>query len=92
MRQSAPLDRLFLVTGLLGGLAMLAYQPASPAKVAAPKPVAAQVVPVFLIDRAPRATAGDGKGGNGQFVHRDPPDHCFEPRSQANAHQSLKCG
>ena len=63
MRQSARLDRLFLVTGLLGGLAMLAYQPAPPAKVAAPKPVAAQVVPVFLIDREPRATAGDGNRG-----------------------------
>ena len=92
MRQSEPLNRLFLVTGLLGGLAMLAYQPAPPAKVAAPKPVAAQVVPVFLIDREPRATAGDGKGRNGQFVHRDPPDHCFGPHSQANAHQRLQCG
>jgi hypothetical protein len=92
MRQSARLNRLFLVTGLLGGLAMLAYQPAAPAKAAAPKPVAAQVVPVFLIDKEPRATADVGKGRNGQFVHRDPPDHCFEPRSQANANQSLKCG
>ena len=92
MRQSAPSYRLFLVTGLLGGLAMLAYQPAPPAKVAAPKPVAAQVVPVFLIDRAHRATAGDGKPRNEQFVPRDPPDHCFGPRSQANAHQRLQCG
>jgi hypothetical protein len=91
MRQSAQLNRLFLVTGLLGGLAMLAYQPAPPAKVAAPKPVAAQVVPVFLIDRAPYAPADAAKGRSGQFVHRDPPDHCFEPRSQADAHQNLKC-
>ncbi|WP_294532088.1 hypothetical protein [uncultured Rhodoblastus sp.] len=92
MRQSAPLNRLFLVTGLLGGLAMLAYQPAPPAKVAAPKPVAAQVVPVLLIDREPRATAGAGTGRIGQFVHRDPPDHCFGPHSQANAEQRLQCG
>ena len=92
MRQLAPSNRLFLVTGLLGGLAMLAYQPAPPARAAAPKPVAAQVVPVFLIDKKPRATADDVKARNGQFVHRDPPDHCFEPRSPANADQSLKCG
>jgi hypothetical protein len=47
---------------------------------------------VFLIDRAHRATAGDGKPRSGQFVPRDPPDHCFGPRSQANAHQRLQCG
>jgi hypothetical protein len=73
----------------MGGLGMLAYQPAAPAKAAAPKPVAARVVPVFLIDRAPHPAATDIRG---IIPDRDPPDHCFEPRSQANAHQRLACG
>jgi len=82
MRKSA---RLVLVAGLLGGLAMLAHQPAPPAKVAAAKPVAVRV-PAFLVDRAPKPDVRIF------IVDRDPPDHCFEPRSQANAHQLLACG
>jgi uncharacterized protein YcfJ len=89
MRHQALLGRLFLVTGVLGGLAMLAYQPAPPVKAAAQKPVAAQVVPVNLIDRTPRATASDIRN---LVVGRDPPDHCFEPRSPSNAHRRLACG
>jgi len=89
MRQQALFLRLFLVTGVLGGLGALAYQPAAPARAAAPKPEAAQVVPAFLIDRTPQPAASDVRS---IVVGRDPPDHCFEPRSQANAHQRLACG
>ncbi len=88
MKLSA-LSRLILVTGLLGGLAALACQPAPPARAVAAKPVAARVVPVFLIDRAPPPAASDVRH---IIFSRDPPDHCFEPRSQANAHQRLACG
>jgi len=89
MRQQALFGRLLLVTGVLGGLAALAYQPAPPAKAAAPKPVAAQTVPVFLVDRTPHPVASDVRN---LVVGRDPPDHCFEPRSPANAHRRLACG
>jgi hypothetical protein len=89
MRQSALFTRLFLVTGVLGGLATLAYQPAPPARAAAPKPDAVHVVPAFLIDRTPQPTASDVRNS---VFGRDPPDHCFEPRSRANAHQRLACG
>ena len=89
MKQSALLGRLFLVTGVLGGLATLAYQPAPPARAAEPKPAAAQVVPAYLFDRTPHPTASDVRT---IFVGRDPPDHCFEPRSRATAHQRLACG
>jgi hypothetical protein len=89
MSQSSLFGRFFLVTGLIGGLAMLAYQPSPPATTVALKPVAAKIVPVFLIDRLPRPAASDIRSN---IFNRDPPDHCFAPRSQANAHQRLACG
>jgi hypothetical protein len=89
MRQPASLGRLILVTGLLGGLAALAYQPAPPARPAQAKPAAAQVVPAFLIDRAPHPEAIAPRSIT---VDRDPPEHCFAPRSQANASERLACG
>jgi hypothetical protein len=88
MRQQALFGRLFLVTGVLGGLAMLASQPAPPARAADPKPAAAQIVPVYLIDRAPRPTASDVRN---TIVGRDPPDHCFEPLGPTMKHR-LACG
>ncbi|MBB4199580.1 hypothetical protein CCR94_08490 [Rhodoblastus sphagnicola] len=89
MKQSALFGRLFLVTGVLAGLAMLANQPAPPARTAEPRPAAAQVVPAFLFDRAPRPAASEMRS---IVVDRDPPEHCFAPRSQATATQRLACG
>ena len=68
---------------------MLAQRPAPSVKAKMAKPAAAQVVPAFLIDRAPRPTASDVRD---IIIDRDPPAHCFEPRSQANAHRRLACG
>jgi hypothetical protein len=89
MRQSGLFGRFFLVTGVLGGLAALAYQPAPPARAAEPKPAAAQVVPVFMIDRTPHPAAAAPRN---IVVDREPPEHCFAPRSQANAKELLACG
>jgi len=89
MNQSALFGRLFLVTGVLGGLAMLAHQPAAPVRVAEPKPAAAQVVPAYLIDRAPRPAASEMRS---IVVDRDPPDHCFAPRGPATEKKPLACG
>jgi hypothetical protein len=93
MRQPALIGRFFLVTGLLGGLAALAYQGAPQAgpqaRLLEPKPAAAQVVPAYLVDRGPRPAAVVPRSF---VVDRDPPDHCFEPRSRANAMRGVACG
>jgi hypothetical protein len=80
---------MFLVTGLLGGLAALAWQPAPAPRAVEAAPAAPTPVPVFLIDRTPHPEAEAPKS---VIVDRNPPDYCFAPRSKASARQALACG
>ena len=89
MRQSALFGRFFLVTGLLGGLAALAWQPAPTPRAIAPAFAAPMVVPAYLIDRTPHPEAEVPRS---IIVDRNPPDYCFAPRGKITGNKPLACG